>query len=523
MNSLLKRILASASAALAFMPAALASDTAVDGIYYDFDAATSSATVTYKGKCQCAGDTYAGDVVIPSSVVYEGKTYTVNAIGVSAFSSSRDLVSVSIPSSVELIDMNAFVACYKLESVNIARPSRLRTIGRHAFLACKNLKSIDIPASVESIGKYCFQLCESLANVTFEEPSSLTVIEDYVFCRTGITNYYLPKSVTTISAVAFCQNPNMTEINLSASISSISQQNPFAYNTQVTRITVDPANKVYDSRNDCNAIIETKTNTLVAGSKASVIPASVTAIGRSAFNHVTDLTDAALPATIRTIGKYAYLGCNGLRSFFFPSTMISMADSVFQRVESLDSVVVMTQRPFAIDESDFMPSVYETATLYVPAGTAPLYRAASVWSNFRNIVEMDRFVVGGISYELTADGTAQVTEPQENVPYEGTLSIPARVTSGTKTYEVSGATEDALKPQSGKSLRVVWSSNADAPSNVTVYGTHGHIKIEGAQGEAQVYNAAGVIMVSTTRRSIPIEQGVYVVTVDGTTTKVIVD
>ena len=522
MNTALKNITLLSAFALAPI-AALASDTSVDGIYYDFDPATSTAAVTYKGKCQCAGDTYTCHVQIPASVTFEGKAYTVNAIGQNAFASSRELTSVSIPTSVEQIATNAFIGCINLESVNFQTPSRLRSIGKHAFLACKKLSSIDIPASVESIGKYCFQLCESLSTVNFEEPSKLTVIEEYVFCRTGLTKFSLPESVTTISAVAFCQNPNLTQVNLPATVTTISPQNPFAYNTQVTRMTVDPANKVYDSRNDCNAFIETKTNTLVAGSKASVIPASVTAIGRSAFNHVTDLTDAALPATIRTIGKYAYLGCTGLRSFFFPSTMISMADSVFQRVETLDSVIVMTQRPFSIDETDFMPSVYDNATLYVPAGTAPLYRAASVWSKFRNIVEMNRFVVDGISYQLNDDGTAQVIEPQEGVPYEGTISIPARVTSGTQTYTVAGAAEGALNPAPGKTIRAVWSSQPDAPTTVTVYGTRGHIKIEGAQGEAQVYNTAGVVMVSTTQRSIPIEQGVYVVKVDGTTTKVIVD
>lgn len=511
------------SCALLAPTTATASDTEVDGIFYDFDGASSTATVTYKGKCQCSGDAYKGCVTIPSSVTYDAHTYKVTAIGPHAFSSSRDLTAVVIPSSVEEIGVSAFIGCYNLESVSFAQSSRLRSIGRHAFLACKKLSSIEIPDKVESIGSYAFQLCENLTSVTYVEPSSLTTIDDYVFCRTGLSNVAIPQSVTTISAVAFCQNPNMTEVVLPANVSVISPQNPFAYNTQVTRMTVDPSNKVYDSRNDCNAIIESASNTLTSGCKTTTIPASVTSIGRSAFNHVTDLTDAALPATIRTIGKYAYLGCAGLRSFYFPSTMISMADSVFPRVTALDSITTMAQRPFSIDESDFMSSVYETATLYVPAGTAPIYRAAPVWSKFRNIVEMDRFVVNGVSYKVKDDGTAEVTAPQEGVDYDGTVKIPATVTSGTRTFNVSGATADALTPAQGKTIRPIWSNTAERSANVNVYGTRGHIRIEGAEGEAQVYNTVGVIVTTTRRRSIPIEQGVYIVTVDGTTTKVAVD
>ncbi len=516
-------IVAAFACALINPTAATASDTQIDGIYYDFDASSSTATVTYKGKCQCSGDAYKGSVTIPSSVTYDAHTYRVTAIGPHAFSSSRDLTSVVIPTSVEEIGISAFIGCYNLESVSFSKPSNLRSIGRHAFLACKKLSSIEIPDKVSYIGSYAFQLCESLNSVTYIEPSSLTTVEDYVFCRTGLSNVAIPKSVTTISAVAFCQNPNMTEIFLPANVSVISPQNPFAYNTQVTRISVDPSNNVYDSRNDCNAIIESATNTLTSGSKATTIPASVTAIGRSAFNHVTDLTDAALPATIRTIGKYAYLGCANLRSFYFPSTMISMADSVFQRVTVLDSITTMVQRPFTIDESDFMPSVYESATLYVPAGTAPLYRAAPVWSKFRNIVEMDRFVVNGVSYKVKDDGTAEVTAPQEGVDYDGTIKIPATVTSGTRTYNVSGATADALTPAQGKTIRPIWANTVERNHNVNVYGTRGHIRIEGAEGEAQVYNSVGVVVTTTRRRSIPIEQGVYIVSVDGTTTKVAVD
>lgn len=97
--------IAAFACALLNTTAAMASDTEVNGIYYDFDESSSTATVTYKGKCQCSGDAYKGCVTIPSSVTYDAHTYKVTAIGPHAFSSSRDLTSVVIPTSVEEIEI----------------------------------------------------------------------------------------------------------------------------------------------------------------------------------------------------------------------------------------------------------------------------------------------------------------------------------------------------------------------------------------------------------------------------------
>lgn len=508
--------------AAASLPA-LASDTQVDGIYYDFDQSARTASVTYKGKCQCAGDAYSGLVRVPETVTFEGKAYRVVAIGPHAFSSSRKLEAVVLPRSVETIGYNAFVGCNALTSIEIKEPSALRQIDRQAFLACKSLASFRIPRSVETIGRYAFEMCESLTKVTYDEPSSLTEIEDYVFCRTGLSGVSVPASVTTISAVAFCQCPNMKELVLPRGVKVLSPQNPFAYNTQLTAVSVEGGNEAYDSRGGCNAIIETASNTLVAGCKETDVPASVTVIGRSAFNHCTDLTDAALPASIRHIGKYAYLGCKGLRTFYFPSSMVSMADSVFQRVTTLDTITVMTQRPFVIDESDFMPETYEHATLCVPAGCAPIYRAAPVWCKFRDIVEADRFVVGGLSYGVRADGKAEVLPPTEGVAYGETVVVPARVVSGAREFEVSGAAEGALRAADGGAVKAIWRAEDEKPANISVYGARGHIRIEGTEDEAKVFNAGGVMMTSTRSRSIAIEQGVYVVKVSGAVFKVVVD
>lgn len=520
----MKRFITSLLIAAA-MPAlsALAEGTEINGLNYNLDAQAGTARVTWAGKCYCSGDVYKGAVVIPSQVNYEGRAYDVVGIEAYAFSQSQNLKSVSIPQSVETIGKYAFAACKGLEEVTFAGTPSVRNIGGQAFLLCKRLKAIEIPASVVTIGKYAFEMCESLASVTYADGSKVALIDDYVFCHTGLTEFSVPRSVTEINPVAFCSNPGITEFVLPSQVTRISEQNPFCYNTQVTHMSVEKGNAVYDSRGDCNAIVETATNTLVSGCKTSVIPASVTAIGRSAFNHCTDLTDAALPATIRGIGKYAYLGCTGLRSFYFPSTMSVVADSAFWKADALDSVVTMAQRPFVIDESDFEPAVYANATLFVPAGTATIYRSAPVWTKFRNIVEMSRFVVDGITYEIGEDGKAYVMPASEGVDYEGTVTIPTEVISGNHKYEVAGASDGAFSSQA-KPVKVVWRSKMghDAAS-VSVYGQHRVIRIEGTDSEAQVYATNGVMMTSTFKRTIRMEPGIYFVKVDGLSFKVAVD
>lgn len=507
--------------ALGMSCASKAEGVEIDGLKYNLDATNRTATVTWGGKCYCVGDTYKGEVVIPKTVTYDGVEYAVTTIGEHAFMSSRGLTGVTIPESVTEIEKSAFAGCPDLTSVTFSGKPTISRIGGKAFLFCKSLESIEIPASVESIGAYAFEICENLKDVEWADGSKLTTIDDYVFCRTGLSSISIPASATAIKAVAFCTTPNMTEVYLPAQVTSISEQNPFCYNSQVTSMRVADGNKVYDSRKECNAIIETATNTLVAGCKETVIPASVTAIGRSAFNHCADLTDAALPATIRSIGKYAYMACTGLKSFYFPSTMKVMADSVFWKVERLDSIVTMAQRPFAIDESDFEQAIYDNSTLYVPAGTASLYHSAAVWSKFRNIVEMGKFVIDGITYIVRPDGKVEVGPASEGVDYDGTITIPTEVVSGTKVYEVDGATADAFSNQD-KAVKVIWKGKLKQ-ANFTAYGQKGVIRIEGTDAEAQVYGTNGVMLTSTTKRAIPVEPGIYFVKVDGVSFKVIVD
>ena len=156
---------------------ATAHDFEVDGIYYNF---TSSRTVevTYKGeKYYSYDDEYTGSVVIPASVSYNGKNYSVTSIGSSAFYDCDGLTSVTIPGSVTSIGNCAFYYCDGLTSITI--PNSVTSIGYYAFYYCDGLTSITIPNSVTSIGSSAFYCCSGLTSVTI--PNSVTSIGDDAF------------------------------------------------------------------------------------------------------------------------------------------------------------------------------------------------------------------------------------------------------------------------------------------------------------------------------------------------------
>lgn len=133
---------------------ASAYDACIDGIYYNFNGETAS--VTYYDEYNY-GASYSGDVIVPESVTYDGKTYRVTSIGYCAFNECRNLTYVDIPNSVTTIADWAFSDCSNLTSVNI--PNNVNIIGDYAFKSCNKLISVTIPNNVTSIGDYAFYGC----------------------------------------------------------------------------------------------------------------------------------------------------------------------------------------------------------------------------------------------------------------------------------------------------------------------------------------------------------------------------
>ena len=131
----------------------------------------------------------------------------------------------------------------------------------------------------------------------------------------------------------------LTSITIPNSVTSIGTS-PFGGCDELTSIKVQEGNTKYDSRNNCNAIIETAANTLVTGCKNTVIPNSVTSIGERAFRSCSELTSITIPNSVTSIGEYAFYNCSGLTSIVIPNSVTSIGERAFYFCSGLTSVTI---------------------------------------------------------------------------------------------------------------------------------------------------------------------------------------
>ena len=215
---------------------------------------------------------------------------------------------------------------------------------------------------------------------------------------------------------------SLTSITIPNSVTSIGDY-ALVFCSGLNSIVVESGNTVYDSRENCNAIIETSSNTLHTGCKNTVIPNSVTSIGLFAFDGCSGLTSITIPNSVTSIGISAFEGCNGLTSITIPSSVTSIGGSVFWNCRGLTSVIVEWEIPITITLYIFDSSIYQDATLYVPMGCKDAYQAASVWQNFSKIVETSATSIEGIDCSLSSEvviydlNGRRLTAVPKNGPY----------------------------------------------------------------------------------------------------------
>ena len=260
------------------------------------------------------------------------------------------LTTVTIPSTVEYNDVTYSVT----------------SIGREAFWNCPGLTSVAIGDNVTSIGTSAFTYCSGLTSI--EIPNSVTSIRPFAFAAcTGLTSVTIPNSVTSIGSAVFNQC------------------------TGLTTIVVANENPSYDSRNNCNAIINTSTNMLVAGCKNTIIPYGVSSIGDYAFSSCSGLTSIEIPSSVVNIGECAFEGCSGLTSVTIPNSVTSIGLRAFAVCSGLTSVTNYATTPQTINEGVFSNVNVSECTLYVPKESAAAYAAADVWKDFEHIEGMDKY------------------------------------------------------------------------------------------------------------------------------------
>ncbi|MBR2318381.1 MAG: leucine-rich repeat domain-containing protein [Bacteroidaceae bacterium] len=301
-----------------YAPTAIAEEIEVNGICYNITSPTEkTAEVTY-------GKEYTDIIEIPSTITYNGSTYSVTAIGADAFEECTGLEKITIPNSIISIGENAFCGCTGLKSIEI--PNSVTSIEYTAFYDCSGLTSVTIGSNVKSIGDLAFYGCPAIEN-----------------------------------------------------------------------ISVNANNKYFDNRNNCNAVIEKASNTLILGCKNTIIPNGIKSIGEFSF-YKCAIKEVTIPEGVEDIKEGAFAFCPELTSVKIPSSIKNIEDGAFYECPALKDFIsgIPAEKLFGINESIFGYTDKSVCTLYVPKGSKAAYAECDGWKEFQNIKEFEETSITGI-------------------------------------------------------------------------------------------------------------------------------
>ena len=250
-------------------------------------------------------------------------------------------------------------------------------------LLCLSLSARAHDAEVDGIF-YNLNADNKTAAVTFkgdnywddDEYSGDVVIPETVTYN-GITY-----SVTSLGDDCFAGCSSLTAITIPNSVTSLGT-GCFADCSSLERMVVDAANPVYDSREDCNAIIHTSTNELIAGCKNSQIPNSVTSLGSACFSGCSSLTSITIPNSVTSLGNACFENCSSLTAITIPNSVTSLGWGCFSGCSSLTAIYMLPSTPPSTGDwiFDNTPLVY-----VVDEDAKTAYQAHKPWKAYEIVV-----------------------------------------------------------------------------------------------------------------------------------------
>ena len=281
---------------------------------------------------------------------------------------------------------------------------------------------------------------------------NVTTIASGAFCsKHDITALTIPEGVERIesNSIEYCNG--LTSISIPASLTELSECFGM-FGKYLKSITVAAGNPIYDSRGNCNAIIETATNTLRAGCLNTVIPNTVREIGSWSMHNVA-ITSLDIPEGVVSIGDGAFRYCE-FKEVTIPAHVEAIGTEAFGECVNLEKVVSYIRQPFEIgkytfsnanDPEQYLPCLTDKVTLYVPNGTSELYAATEGWKEFKNIVEFYVDDESDISYEIGEEEDKTVAVGNVTMTFIEEAVIPSSVVIDGEEYVVTSISANAFE------------------------------------------------------------------------------
>jgi hypothetical protein len=254
---------------------------------------------------------------------------------------------------------------------------------------------------VTEIRSNTFFYCSSLAAISVDEGNTTydsrndcnAIIETSTNTLvTGSATTIIPEDVTSIAESAFSGRRGLTTITIPQDVTNIGD-GAFVGCYGLSSIHVTEGNTIYDSRDNCNAIINSSSNTLLTGCAATIIPESVTSIANSAFEGCSPLESIIIPEGLTSIGKNAFAYCSNLTSIVFPKSIEAIGAFTFYECHNLTDVYCLAEVVPTTEHSCYDYNLQNT-TLHVPSTAIENYKNSYPWSTFGNIVALTNEEMG---------------------------------------------------------------------------------------------------------------------------------
>lgn len=308
----------------------------------------------------------------------------------------KNFEALSYFTKITSIPNNAFNHCSNLTKINI--PIQVTHLGTSSFAFSPQLGKI--PSHITTFGNYPFQYSvRTSIDISEIKVSSTGNIFQYMY---RLNKIEIPNQIKEISDSAFISCSALTSFHVHKDITKIGSRPFLNTNGSIRSITVADDNPIYDSRSNCNAIIETATNTLIAGCAKTIIPDGIKEIREGALQNV-GLEQLTIPSSVIKIGGYCFSGYKG--TFVeFPDTIVSNSMQIIDNAPNLQEAVVgvnikniysysfyncpkltkltLKSESVVLANSSSLTNTNANVIVYVPSELVTAYQADSFWSKF---------------------------------------------------------------------------------------------------------------------------------------------